>query len=148
MIGDQDEPVELTPHVGVGPLLLGMSESEARAILGSPRSSRRTRKGEIEHSWRGVRICFALNGAAEEISLAPPARPVYRGHELFAEHRLIQLFSQEDPEPKGGFGIVVFLGLGIAISGAETGEPDQPSVTLFSPGRWDNLSPPLRPIGH
>jgi len=69
---------EIRPHVGVGPVLLGMTREEVHRVLGSPdRLIRENRESFLD----GVFVDFTPEGRAELIELAnsPRFRAVFDG---------------------------------------------------------------------
>ena len=43
-------------------------------------------------------------------------------------------------------GFIVFLGLGLTLTGFHDGNDSQRAVTAFARGRWDHLRSKLRPF--
>ena len=52
----------------------------------------------------------------------------------------------DDPLPLEGMGIVVFLTLGVAITGFVGTDASDDAVTVFAEGRWDGLRDQLKPL--
>jgi hypothetical protein len=113
--------LEIAPYVGVGPLRFGMTRSQAHELVGAPRARRRmkTELREVLATYDG--------GLTFE---GPPGR------------RLLQ----DDPEPGELVGFLVFLRLGVTLSGFHEATTDEAAVTVFERGRWDSLAPRFQPF--
>jgi len=60
---------------------------------------------------------------------------------------VIRRFSEADGKPLETVGILVFLNLGIAMTGSlQEDEPGQKSISVFAKGRWDSEIEDLKPF--
>jgi hypothetical protein len=138
--------LEILPHVGAGPIRLGMTRAEVQSVLAS--TPRRFRRGpessrETDHFVaRGVFAEYDEEGRCEAIELAAPAEPLFRGERLlgrpFAE-LLTWLRREESAVETDGAGLTCrSLGIGFYAPFAES-EPQEPveAVIVFREGYYD-----------
>jgi hypothetical protein len=60
-------------------------------------------------------------------------------HDLFAEPNLIAFLTRLDPNPFLFVGFVVFLELGIRLSGFHDGDESQKAIGVVRGGYWDEF---------
>lgn len=138
---------DIEPFEAAGPIRFGMTHSEVHALLGDPIRQARNRRGELDETWGPVSLRYdAENGKVVEVGLVPPAIATYKGRDLFASLDPIRLLEADDPAPMEHVGFIVFLSLGITLTGVHDGDDSQKALTAFARGRWDHLRPKLRPF--
>jgi hypothetical protein len=138
---------EIAPFEAAGPIRFGMTRTEVHAALGDPIRETRNRRGEIDESWGAVSVRYAVeDGRVVEVGLVPPAIATYKGHDVFASPDSMRLLQADDPAPMEYMGFVVFLLLGITLTGFHDDDDSQRAVTAFARGRWDHLRSKLRPF--
>jgi hypothetical protein len=129
---------EIAPYTGVGDLRFGMSGQEVANILGPPMHRNRNWKGEIEEYREGSKVYY-INETVAEIVLMPPAGALYKGIDLLGLVKPVDFLIADDPAPFEYMGTIVFLEIGLALTGfAEPNDPDT-TVTAFARGRWERL---------
>jgi hypothetical protein len=137
---------EIEPFEAAGPIRFGMTRAEVHARLGNSTRETRNSRGEVDESWGPVSLRYGSeNGEVVEVGLVPPAIATYKGHDLFAVPDLIRVLQADDPVPMEYMGFIVFLSLGITVTGFHDGDDSQRAVTAFAHGRWDHLRSKLRP---
>ena len=123
----QDFKIE--PHVGIGPVRLGMTRDEVRAALGGPEyEGRDGREGFLS----GFMVDFNENGVVEFIEIASSDR--FRGvfhskclHEIAADEAVAHVsqfgeYDRSDPELGHSF---TFLSLQMALWRSTVPSPEQ-----------------------
>jgi hypothetical protein len=130
--------LEVLPLVGVGPVRFGMSPAEVAAVLGGASRTRTTSLGEAEEVRDGITVRYdkATHGVVEiaidtGISLTLGATPILEGDAPIAA------LLQRSRDVVECLGFLLFLDLGIAVTGFHDGDEEQRAVTLFAAGRWD-----------
>jgi hypothetical protein len=124
-----------------------MSARDVRTVLGDPRREGRNERGELDQSWGDVSIRYSVDrGQVVEVGLNPPAIAQFAEGKLFELPDPIALLQLHDPNPMEYLGFVVFLNLGLTLTGLEDADNSQRAVTAFARGRWDQLVPKMRPL--
>ena len=153
---------EIAPLEGVGTLRFGMTPDEVHALLGAPRVSRprpardpATRPSLQELYVPGPGLTF------EEAADAPgglrlvaigfgkaTAELSYAGLKLFgvAPAEVLLRLAEDDPAPQEVAGTVVFVKLGLGLTGFHEGPPDDLAVSASAPGQWDRLAGRMTPF--
>lgn len=141
-----DTTFELRPYEGAGPIEFGMTRSQVEARIGPPTSVTTTRGGDVEEYRAGLKLYFSKSEEhLREIVLMKPSSALYRGVDLIQTEDPTTYLAGDDPEPFEYAGTVLFLKVGIAVTGfAEENDPDS-AVGMFERGRWDDLREHLRP---
>ena len=120
----------IEPHVGIGPIRLGMTRAEVHETLGKPEFTHADRKRE--EYLGGFMADYNAQGKVESIEIAESERfrGVFEGeclHELPAEQAVAHLtqFDDYDPnDPELGYSYT-FIGLQMALWRGIVPEPDQ-----------------------
>lgn len=138
---EQTSDWNLEPYSGVGPLRLGMTQSEVGAVLGAP-VSQSVDDGEIEARYldRNV-LCIFNEGRLAEIGLTPSkvVNPVIGDLQPFhdeAEQFLRALDKLHAPIVEG-FGMLFVDDLGITLTGIHDGDRPQTAMTVFTRERLE-----------
>ena len=138
---------EIEPFQAAGPIRFGMTRAEVHAVLGESTRETRNGRGEVDESWGPVSLRYgAENSKVVEVGLVEPAIATYKGQDLFALPDPIDLLQVVDPTPMEYMGFIVFLGLGITLTGFHDSDDSQRALTAFARGRWDHLRSKLRPF--
>lgn len=136
----------IQPYVGVEDLTFGMTTEEVGAVLGPPVRSLKNRKGGVEEVREGVKVCYSpATQTSTDFVLFPPAQAVYYGVDLLASSDPVSVLIPDDPAPLESMGIVVFLRLGLTVTGFDEPDEADKAVTVFMEGRWDALREDLKP---
>lgn len=123
-----------------------MSASAVHSALGEPLRQVRNFLGEREELWDGLKVCYsASEGTVTEVQVSPPRQALLDGNDLLRSNDPIGILMRYDADPLQSAGIVVFLSVGIAVTGFEdrTDTSDR-AVGVFAPGRWDSALPRLK----
>jgi len=136
----------LFPYVGARPILFDMSVPDVERVVGPPVSVGTTYYGKREE-WRGpVSIRYSkFDQRVIDIAFLPQARLFYEGVDLFRKDDLIGFLSQYD-QPYESVGFVVFLTLGITVTGFHDNDESQKAIVAFKNGRMDEFRGDLTPL--
>jgi hypothetical protein len=129
----------LVPQKGALPLTFEMTPTEVQSAVGPPESSEVNDSGELEERRAHLIVRYSsLDSLVVEIAFLPAAKVWYKGHDLFRERSSLQFLSREDP-PYEFVGFLIFLGLGITLTGFHDNDESQKAITVFRAGRWDEF---------
>jgi hypothetical protein len=133
---------EIRPHDSVGSVRFGMMPSEVHAVIGAPRRRVRSRRGEWEELWGGLKVTYSKEDErAVEIHVMPPAAALLDGQDLLRADDPVSLLLPYDSHPLEAVGVVLFPKVGIAVAGHDSpGDESDKAVGVFARGRWDEES--------
>jgi hypothetical protein len=141
------------PYVGVGAAKLGMTQGQVAAILGPPDDAdvdSETDEIREERKAAALQAVFSADeGQLVELGFSPPiAELELDGVRLFSvpPDQALRHVIQRDPDPRIIHGFIVFLSLGITMTGFHNNDEAQKAVTIFAKGRWDSVKPKLKPF--
>jgi hypothetical protein len=137
---------DILPHVSAGPIRLGMSREQVKALqLGTSRSFKRvpTQIEPADHfSDLGLMVMYKAGGTVEAVEFLSSGQPVFEGLELFgvSAAKLEDLLRHRDPTLQvedDGF-TSINLGIGGYVSVAEEKDEAPASTTIvFERGYYD-----------
>lgn len=129
---------DIHPYVGPLPLRFGLPRAEVPAIFGEPPP----RKRDDEDYFGPVRVAYYGSDTVAEVGFVPRGLILrFMGTEIWNEQTItdpLPLFLQHDPAPLETFGFLVFLGLGLTVTGFHDGDTPQRAITVFRHGHWDD----------
>ncbi len=135
-----------TPYVSVGPIKFGMSREDVKNLLGRPIKTHIVAGEKISEFRENLIIDYAEDDeTVDEISCPPGCNIVFHDRSIIQDG-IIETLSKFDEMPRELHGIVVFLKLGIAVSGYHDGDDSQKNVTFFKEGCWDSFKEKLKPF--
>jgi hypothetical protein len=134
-------------YSGVNDILFGASPSDVATKFGPPKRMRTTPLGELEET-RGSFFCRYAQWRLVEVSFGPEESVSFAGVDLFHSPTALETLLLSDPDPGELHGFLVFLKLGIAITGIHDGDTSQLAVTVFPKGRWDEFLSKMRVWKH
>jgi hypothetical protein len=126
------------PYEGVGSVHFRMNASQVEGALGTPRLVTKNRRKETVLYFDGLSITLSGYGV-EEVELLPETRPSIKDIDIFSHENALSILCRMDGSPQVCYGTIVFLKLGISISGLHDANESQRSTTAFSKGRFDSL---------
>lgn len=136
----------LEPHVGALPIRFGMSQNEVSRVLGPPKRVTTNFLEEREEQWDSVFIRYSGSGGVIDLSLVPPATLHFHGNELLNAPDPIVVLLGSDPDPFEWVGSVIFLAIGVSLTGYHDGDHSERAITIFAPGRYDDYRSQLTPM--
>lgn len=141
-------PFEIKPYEGVGNFRFGMTATEVTSIFGEPRRKGANRKGEPDWAYGDYSIRFSkAEGALVEIGFLKSAAVLFEGSDVFRDSDCFARIVARDRDVFEFYGFLVFLGLGITLTGFHDNDEAQRALTVFQRGRWDQFKndPAFRP---
>lgn len=138
--------VAVHPYKGVGSVRFGGNEQEVRSLIGDPVAVRTNRLGERELDFEDQVVRVSPTTGVVEISILPQGNPSVLGIEVFGREKALQRLLALDDAPQECVGFLIFLKLGLAITGLHDGDESQRAVTAFARGHWDELTDKMKPF--
>jgi len=136
----------LVPYVGAIPITFAMVPADVEKEVGPPDDVGTNNLTEREERRGPLVIRYSkIDGKVVEIALLPAANIVFQGRNLFRTDNLVNFLSQYD-RPFEFVGFVVFLALGITVTGVHDNDESQKAITVFRSGRWDEFRNELVPL--
>ena len=86
-----------------------------------------------------------LDSTLAEAVFSRGAKLTFRGNDLFSIPDPIAFLRQFDPEPKIWVGFVIFVKLGIRISGFHDDNESQKAIAIVRKGYWDEFIDDFEP---
>jgi hypothetical protein len=130
---------DVRPYEGVGPLVLGMSPEDARAVVGAPLRSA-IKEGERVETYRAFTVVYSADNRLVEASFSAPADVRFRGLSLFSDPRALDVLVAADGGPLESVGFIVFPSIGIVLADFDSDQDSDRVVGVFEKGRWDAVS--------
>lgn len=128
----------IEPYIGAIPLRFGMSPADVKVILGPPDELIPHPLGSRSELRKYLSLGYDSTGSSLiEVVFSPGCNVSYRGQDLFLTTDLIAFLQQFDPNPKSWVGFVIFLDLGISLSGFHDGDESQKAIAIVKKGYWD-----------
>jgi len=148
---DAKTDFELKPYVGAGDIAFGMTPNDVEFSIGKPDDI------SVNHLNQRVEFRSFMNlgySTDEEQNLIHIGfgrqMEGVRFKDIFifieSDKVVLQKLIDEDPQPFLYLGFVVFLKLGIALTGFHDNDISQKAVTQFVRGAWDKRIPKLMPF--
>jgi hypothetical protein len=134
------------PYEGVGPLQLGMTRQEIRAILGEPEKvfQKFPDKPPADQYWNRYHLYvhFKEPDTCDGIEIFPPAEPIFQGINLLTEvpyNQMKDWFQKQDSNIEfNEVGLKSFT-YGVALYAPYPNEPVE-NVYVFEKGHYDGLA--------
>ena len=126
------------------PLEFGMTQSEVSHVLGlSPEYSEPPNEyGGARDSYGDIAVNFDEQGKAAEFCFIPSTKIslVYSGSTIIGQGAVsdpVSIFKKMDHKPQETLGFLVFVGIGVNITGYHDNGKSQRAINLFKRGFWD-----------
>ena len=139
--------INIVPYEAVGPVRFGMNLQEIREALGEPELITKDRRGNDVLRYEGMSVTVASAGAVE-VGLLPELRVDIENIDVFNTPSAFNRLCIMDGSPQECLGFIVFLKLGITLTGFHDRNESQKAVTAFVAGRWDAMRPQMKPFSH
>jgi hypothetical protein len=141
----------IEPYKKVGPLYFGMSRAETEQALESIDRSVDSDDGITElynFTYDIVAQVRKISNQLIEVGFGHRAKEVYINNIRFFDQPQQDVLSELyniDPNAFVGHGSIVFLNLGISLTGFASGDDSSRSMTAFAAGVWDDIIPSMKP---
>jgi hypothetical protein len=132
----------ITPHVGVGDVYFGMSQTEVERVRGAPSRKFFRNQFSVGPEWQyqgeGIIVSFDATGHCDALQLAAPCDPVLRGVHLLSmgAPAAMAALRRLDPGVTRKDDALVSASLGVSIFAPEADDhPEWPAsgVLVFRP---------------
>ena len=144
--------LKIVPLEGVSELNFGLTAQQVKEILGPPEDSEIDNSdGELREFRRksGLQTVYSDRGARlVEIGFSRNITELeFDGVRLFqvSEEDALAAFRKRGARAHEVRGFLVFLDLGVTLTGFHDGASDQLAVTVFERGRWDDAKEDMNP---
>jgi len=132
---------ELIPYVGVLPLQFGMPREEIQSQLGQSPSL--VSGKPFRDNFDILAVNYDAKELASEFCLFPKGLELTLNQQIVLEvgrfRNPLKVLLQYDPEPLQAFGFLIFMALGVSISGYHDGNPAQRAFNVFGKGTYDKF---------
>lgn len=135
----------IEPNVGPAPLRFGMTAKDVAKILGPPAEVFETSFGLEAGRWPHFSVGYDDHGRVMDIVFLPGTKVLFAKHDLFIEPDPIGFLRRFD-KPYLAAGFVVFLNLGIRISGFLPDDEEPKVVEVFQQGQFDEYLELFKPL--
>ncbi len=133
----------IIPYEGASSLRFGKSVGSIITALGEPDFKEYDEYGSLL-SYPDINLMFSTDGELEEIGFKVNGAKVSicgvaleDGSRKLKPHISLKRFDPEPKETEGG--ALVFLGLGVSLTGYHTGNESDQAITCFRKGVWNEL---------
>lgn len=141
----------IAPYVGVGRVRFGMTPDQVSAAWGSPESTSKTGLGGRVDFYGDLNVGYSL-GAMPAVNHVGGGRSLVQ-----VEIATVKLFVEEpiaaikrlfllDASASTYLGFLVFLELGISLTGFHDDDENQKAFIAFARGSWDKRKMKLKKI--
>src|SRR5690349_15249685 len=120
----------LEPYIGALPVRFGMTERDVSRVLGKPKRVTTNFLGEREDQRDGVFVRYSENGGVIDLSLLPPKTLLFHGADLLNATDPIRVLLGRDPDPFEWVGSVIFLAIGVSLTGYHDGDFSDRAITI------------------
>jgi hypothetical protein len=130
---------EIIPYLGAIPITFAQMPADVQRILGEPTSIDENILGERDESRQLINIRYSPEDAkVAEIAFLPGVPVFLHGCELFGHSDLLGFLTGLDSDVFDSYGFLVFMNLGITVTGFHDDDESQKAITVFRKGRWDD----------
>jgi hypothetical protein len=130
----------IEPHVGPIPIRFGMTPQEVEATIGPPAELLPSPFGNRTELRDSLSLSYhAKENTLVEAVFSPGARVLFHGCDLFSVENLIAFLRKFDDAPQSWVGFVIFVNLGIRLSGFHDADESQKAIAVVEKGHWDDF---------
>lgn len=132
---------DIRPYESAGPLVLGMRPEEVHTILGKPRNSSKSRRGERSDTYPQLTATYDKDSERLiELGIGVQVDVRFRGIQLFTDPTALDFLVAADGAPLEAVGFILFPSLGIVLGDFDSDQENERVVSIFGRGRWDDVS--------
>lgn len=133
--------MRIVPYESVGPLRFDESnQDDCIQRFGEPDAVRKSRTGKTEMCYERFIVRFdSSKHVMIEVTLLPFCEGTIRGVEITWDHCFLSTLCKMDSSALNIFGFIVFLELGVAVSGIHDNDHAQLAISAFRRGDFDGL---------
>jgi hypothetical protein len=135
------------PYIGALPVRFGMTTVEVAAAIGPPRLVEPGVFGTTNEARPGLMIGYSqADKTVYEVNCHAGVSLIYERDDLFGLLDPISFLRLFDPNPVLWVGFVIFLELGIQLSGFHDNDEPQRSISLIKRGTWADFIEDFKPF--
>lgn len=141
--------MEIISFVGVGNIRFGMSPDEVKLLMSSPERQRLGKNGNLMESRGAISTIYSKEKRLQEVGFSRNYEELtYKNINILKDPRgeVLGKLLKLDAQVFESYGFLIFMGLGITLTGFHDSAEDDVAVTVFSKGVWsidDELKPYL-----
>lgn len=147
---NNSEKFQIAPLAGTDQVAFGMSPQEVENALGTPDQISKNHLGSRVEFRAAMNVGYSLaTPRVDHIGFGRQMTQLYLGELNFfftPPEQVLRTLMVADSQPLTYLGFVVFLKLGIALTGFHDGDESQKAVTLFPKGAWDKRVQKMQPF--
>lgn len=135
----------INPLIGVGDVKFGMSAAQVSSLIGPPNESDIDEDSNEIREYRrenGMQAVYSSNDKVlVELGFGKNIVELnYDGILLFTapDKAIYDRLLADDSNPLKLYGFIIFLELGVTLSGFFKSDNDDKAITVFKKGRWDS----------
>lgn len=139
----------IIPYISVGPIKFGMTADEVVLAIGLPDQVDKNHAGARVDFYGPINVGYAntplptvnhIGGGKQATSASIRNVPLF----LSPPEQVLELLRELDGSPYLYLGFVVFLELGITLTGFHDDDEDQLAFSAFPRGAWDHRIPKMK----
>lgn len=128
------------PYKGVGPFHFGMTEDHLTALGLRPLRRTMNPRKEPDLDFGAYSMRFgAKDGQLCEIGFSKQSVVKLDEISVFSDPDALERILMKDSNIFEFYGFLVFLGLGVTLTGFHDGSDSDKAMTVFGRGRWDSM---------
>jgi hypothetical protein len=131
-------------YVGPLPIRFGMIRKDVAEMLGPPLSVHRSVFGREIEERKNLSFAYSNDGLSEAV-FSPGVELFFSGTELFHHPNLIGFLRQFDDSPFEWVGFIIFLRLGLCLSGFHDNDESQKAIAVFCRDYYHEYEKDFRP---
>lgn len=133
--------LEIVPRKGLGNVRFGMTQEEVQSLLGKEEDQSITSEASEFYYANYINCAFRYQSLYQIGATRRSSGILYNGNDIFTSNSFEVL---KEMQVDGGsvfeyFGFIIFLELGISLTGFHDGDLDQKAMTVFEEGTWSDL---------
>lgn len=146
-----DDKFEIFPGIGAGSITFGMTSDEVEALIGLPETKILNEQNELVEFRSFMNVAYASppENKLSHIGFGRQMEGVkYEGISVFLESPddVIKKMMEIDPEPYLFVGFVIFLKLGISLTGFHDEDIEQKSLAIFNHNDYEKYVHAMEPF--
>ena len=131
---------EVIPYVGTNSVAFGMNPLQVKEILGQSNEKLKNHQGKLVEFWSYMNVCYSERGVVEHIGFGRQMKNIILNDvNLFYSDSsaVLKKLLTMDFDPMEYHGFLIFLKLGISLTGFHDDVEDDKAAALFMRGAWD-----------
>ena len=130
------------PYIGAGPFKFEATPEEIQLNFQDKPKISKDYLGNRRDDFGAIGFCYDENDKLSEICIPPEGVSIYLDTQCLigdSSVKTLELLLKKDPNPLDVTGFLVFLKLGVNITGFHDNNESQKSFNIFKKGWWDDM---------